>query len=953
MNKSIEDKQSLAIPINLAPGNRISIRNEDFLITEVRDNFGQSKIIKTEGISEIVKGRTFIFDTALEQDIQVIDPVKTRLLPDTSNTYVKTKLFLETRIRNASAISNKIEIGNKAAINPADYQFDPVLKSFRLPRPRMLIADAVGLGKTIEAGIFLAEQIKRGKGKRILVLALKSILSQFQQEIWARFAIPLVRLDSYGIQKIKAELPANKNPFEYYDKTIISIDTLKNNAKFRHYIEKSHWDIIVIDECHTVSNMSSQRGNLAQYLATKCESLILTSATPHNGSKESFANLITMIEPIAVPRSGDYQKSDVEPYYVRRFKKDIGESVQENFKDREVIQELFSLNDQENAFLEFQQNLKITALENRRGSERPKDLLFSIGLFKAFLSSPEACLETIENRIKRIETKEETESTDMEQLQEARRLLRNVIDQHADSKYKRLVETLENLDWRGKNKDTRILIFAERIKTLDKLYTQLKSHFNLQGEAIIKFDGRLSDVDQQEIIDDFGKEDSDIRVLLSSDAGSQGVNLHYYCNTLFNYDIPWSIITLEQRNGRIDRYGQKKTPFIYYLVGQSDSPHIKDDLHIIEKLSQKEDEIHRVLGDAASFLKKYDTEKEEKAVEEMLISGDATSLDQSLDDFDWMSIFGSEQETTEVVVDENPVNQRRTFYSDDFEFYKTLCEHLCHVGAVHPNHVHVDDGLIEVLSDKDLNSYLYDIPLEAKPKRGNFFKLSSDKDLVQKSIDNARKKKGEWPEFQMLYDLHPIIKVYMNKLEANIDKDVALVVKTSRIESHTCWFVFHGQIANNLGQSMVSEFFAIGLKQDGTFIQVLNFDTFIQQFVLTGRLINETVSEEDLESLKLILEDAVSNAELFYLKPKQDKLKLQLENKSDEYKRQLHEWGQTSREQLMIEFSETVMTSLMKAKKEKKARSIETILSEKSQYYQDLTSLDNYPHIKLLAVFYN
>lgn len=939
--------------LNLSPGSRISVRGEDFLITDVKDNYGKSKLITTEGISEIVKGKTFVFDTALDTDIQIVDPANARLIPDTSGGYLTTKLFLETHIRNASFNSDKIEIGNKAAVNPAEYQYDPTLLALKLSRPRILIADGVGLGKTIEAGIFLAEQIKRGKGKRILVLALKSILAQFQQEIWARFAIPLVRLDSLGIQRIKAELPANKNPFDYYDKTIISIDTLKNNAKFRHHIEKSHWDIIVIDECHTVANISSQRGDLARLLASKCESLVLTSATPHNGSKDSFANLITMIEPIAIPRSGDYSKKDVEAYYVRRFKKDLGTAVQDNFKERKVLKQTFDLSPQEESFLEFQQEMKINALKQRKSGEYSRDLLFSIGLFKAFMSSPEACLETLENRIIRVKANEETNGGDLIQLNDARELVWKVIENQADSKYKKLLECLSGLGWQGRKRDQRIIIFAERIKTLDKLYHNLKAKFNLNEKAIIKFDGKLSDTEQMDIIDDFGKEDSDIRLLLTSDAGSQGVNLHFFCSIVFNYDIPWSIITLEQRNGRIDRYGQMNNPHIYYLAGKSDKPHVKDDLHIIEKLSEKEDEIHRVLGDAASFLKKYDTEKEELVIQNALITGDTTALDQSLENFDWTSIFESEQESTEIQVEPDPVMKRLSFYTNDFSFYEALTGHLIHSNAVQGSSVNMDEGVIEILNNPELDSYLYDLPPEAKPKRGSFYKLTTDIDVVQRAIEKARKKKGEWPEFQMLYDLHPIVKVLMNKLEANIDKDVALVSKTDSIPTATQWFVFHGQIANNLGQSVLSEFFAIGLKEDGSFLDVLSFDMFISKFQLTGDLINETVPQEDLDHLKNLLEDAVANAELFYLNPKQDKLKLALENKQHSYREQLNAWYSKSKEQLNLDFVDVPMTVFNKSKKEKKERYIETILHEKSQFYKDLTSLDNQPYIKLLAVFYH
>src|SRR4051812_8268094 len=149
------------------------------------------------------------------------------------------------------------------------------------PQPRILIADVVGLGKTLEIGLTLAELIRRGRGERILVVTPQHVLEQFQHELWTRFAIPLVRLDSVGIERIQREIPAGRNPFTYFKRVIVSIDTLKNTDQYKHHLERINWDAVVIDESHNLINRGSLRNQLAQILAPRTDALILASATPH------------------------------------------------------------------------------------------------------------------------------------------------------------------------------------------------------------------------------------------------------------------------------------------------------------------------------------------------------------------------------------------------------------------------------------------------------------------------------------------------------------------------------------------------------------------------------------------------------------------------------------------------------------------------------------------------
>lgn len=938
-------------------GQRISLRGEDFVIRDITQHYDSTGfIITAEGLSELVKGRSFVFDSAIDTDIEAVNPEQTRLIPDYDTGYRKTKLYIETQLRNAASITPHISVGHKAAIDVADYQLTPALKALKLPRPRILIADTVGLGKTVEVGIMLAELMKRGRGKRILVLALKSILAQFQQDIWERFAIPLVRLDSLGIARLKARLPLNKNPFDFYDKTIISIDTLKNNAKFRHYIEKSHWDVIVIDECHTVANISSQRGDLANYLAGKCESLILTSATPHNGKRENFANLIKMIEPTAISSEGRFTKDDIKPYYVRRFKHDIAEeNIRSQFRDREIIRIEAALDPPEEAFLKKLQSIRFRALADNKKN----DLLFAISIFKAYMSSPEAARVSLMRRAEKLREAGGAQDPNLQQLHDLIGLADTVLEMNADSKYRALKEALVRMGWAGRAADDRIVLFAGRIDTLSYLHQRLSRDFDLPETRIATFSGSLSDTDQTAMIEDFGKQDSEVRILLCSDAGSQGVNLHHHCHRMINYDIPWSLITLEQRNGRIDRYGQTQTPCIYYLIGGSAVPALKTDLHIIDKLIEKEKVVHETLGDAGAIMNIYDAEGEEKEVEKAIIDQDEDFLERlqrKNEAFDLAALaFGSSTPATEDLPEER-IKAPLSLYENDAACYYELIQHLLSNRQLTRQQVPVlEPGYAEFWFAGELTEILFDLPDEALPPVNGFFRLTADKQLVQQAIADARKKSNTWAGFQMMYDLHPIMRYLLTKMDASVDKGVAPVARLGdSLPENSSWFVLHGLVPNDLGQPVYSTFFVVGLDAEGALrSEPVPLEDFCQTYGITGQLYTREITQEHLDDLQLKLPDAIDFASAVYLPARQQELERSMEKKLRDYQQRLDSWKTASMAQLELDFADTPMNSFQERRRSLRAHRIDSITDRTSRFFRDFTSLSNEAVIKVIAAFYN
>ncbi len=941
-------------------GQRITVRGEEFLIKNVDPNGDKSTILECLGISELVKNKYYVFDTELDADIEIVNPANTLLVANEGSCR-KTRLLIETQIRNNAYYSQKIIVADRGGFDVNAYQLEPTLKAMELPRPRLLIADGVGLGKTIEVGIFLAEMIRRGRGRRILVCALKSILAQFQEEIWNRFAIPLVRLDSYGVDKIRAEIPMNKNPFDYYDKTIISIDTLKNNGKYRAWIEKTHWDIIVIDECHTVSNANSYRGDLAQFLATRCDSIILTSATPHNGSAESFANLINMLEPTAIPRNGEYTKQDVEKYYVRRFKKDIADTnVQSNYRERQIHSVEVQMTEIEETLLEMQQNLKFKAMN----AEDQEDTLFAFSLFKAFLSSPQAALESVLNRKKKNEA-------DADALNDIEAKLADIITFGSDSRYKAFCEQLKALGWKGKSSDERIVIFTERRKTMDYLHDRLITDFKMKEEQVCLFHGGLTDIEQEELVDDFSRGDSKIKVFISSDSGSQGVNLHYYCHIMFNYDLPWSIITLNQRNGRIDRYGQTQDPQIYYLIARSKNPDVRSDMRILEKLKEKEEEVHNTLGDALFVTGLYSAEKEVNATIKAMQNKDEGYLNEKKEESDTSSSAASKKKgaffallkkSTTPAVEHNQqemFESKMTLYPNDMAFYQELITELkCIPGGLHQQDAEVKMGevpYIEITNTSELDEVLYDMPEEAKPT-DNVFRLANDKTVLKQYINDSRKSNDHcWSQFQPLYDLHPIIQYWLTKLTASVPKNQAMVVRNDMFQKGYAYYLLYGSQTNRAGQSLISKFFVVKLEKDGHMAEKpisLNDFLALHPNILQD-LYQGVVTNDDLEILKKNLQRAIESGIYYYMYDKQTELSAKMDLQRKQYEDHLKQWFDRSEHQLSLDFEDAPTTIQLK-NREKKYNEIKTIADKESSFYKDLTTLDTTdPYIKVLAVFYN
>ena len=943
-----------------APGARILVRDAEWLVRKVDTTSTGGQALTVVGISELVKDKESIFLTEIDQSIEILDPAKTTLIQDESSAYQASLLYMESLLRQTTPTDEKLYIGHKAAMDLVPYQLDPAIQALDQPRHRILIADAVGLGKTLEAGILMSELMRRGRGKRILVLTTKSMLTQFQKEMWSRFSIPLMRLDSIGIQRIRSRIPTNHNPFYYYDKSIISIDTLKQDVEYRTYLEKAYWDIIVIDEAQNVAERgksSSLRAKLAKLLAHRSDTLIMLSATPHDGNARSFASIMNMLDETAIANPDDYGRDDIEGLFIRRFKKDIKDQVKKAFKEREIKVKRFAASFAEEQAYETFVDMSFSRIDQRRSAGH----LFKTTLEKSLFSSPAACLDSIENRIKRLRQKEEDErreyEEDIQALQHLKAEVKKITPERF-SKYQTLLRVItdeeDGLGWTGQDSQDRLVIFTERIPTLDFLAEQLPKDLGLKKEQVAILYGTLADVDQQKIVDDFGSDRSKVRLLIASDVASEGLNLHFLCHKMIHFDIPWSLMLFQQRNGRIDRYGQERTPYIYYLVTESENGKIRGDTRILELLIEKDEQAQKNIGDPATFMSVHSIEKEEeivaRAIEENKTAEefDSQLTEQQQSAFDPLSLLLGDQKQPAGEQASEATRSMPTLFDDNYSYVKAAIEFITKTEPLQHD-LEPDKRQIQITANPDIKYRFKFLPKEIRPDNWCFI-LSEEQEAIQREIKRSRQDEKTWPRIHYLWELNPIVQWINDKVTTSFGRHEApVIVLQDHLEPYEVVFIISGLIPNRKGQPVIHRWFGVVFK-DGTFQRIEQIDSLFRRTGLNEEQIPNPGRIIDVQPLQALLPLVVEQAKQYMTKERKA-FDDRIDPKLNLHLQKLERLQEKKETQLELDFKDSRYTEALKQSRiAEEKRSIKATFDEYIKWIEDTMYTEDNPYIQVIAV---
>ncbi len=618
-------------------GQLVVVRKRPFVVTEIIPSaVGLGKEINK--ISHLVK-LSSVEDDGLGEELQVIWDLEpgTQIhekstLPDPASFDHPKRLqaFLDAVCWGAvsQADDKALQSPFRSGIEVDEYQLDPVVRALSMPRVNLLIADDVGLGKTIEAGLVVQELILRHRVRSVLIICPSSLQVQWQEEMRDKFGLDFRIIDSEAISRLRRKRGIHVNPWSHFPRLITSIDFLKRERPLRTFRETlpagdqpafpRAYDLMIVDEAHNVAPSGrgkyatdSMRTIVIRSLAPHFEHKLFLSATPHNGYRESFAALLELLDSQRFARAVTPDRAQLDAVMVRRMKSELKLrwDGSRRFAERVVKHLPVPYTDEERSAHRALQEYSRLRLEHAASDGERMAAEFVLKLLKKRLfSSPAAFGITLEKHAATVGGRKATsyaareiddfsdDYADDEEYEtetgevvssvsgvlsplsvEEKSLLKQLSEYAAktslrpDCKAQTLINWLKTtLRPDGKWNEERVIIFTEYRATQKWLFDLLaRDGFAGEGRLEMIYGGMPND--QREPIKaafQAHPNESKVRILLATDAASEGVNLQNYCSRLIHFEIPWNPNRMEQRNGRVDRHGQKADEVhIHHFVG--------------------------------------------------------------------------------------------------------------------------------------------------------------------------------------------------------------------------------------------------------------------------------------------------------------------------------------------------------------------------------------------------
>ncbi len=602
-----------------------------------------------------------------------------------------------------------------SGIRVEDYQLVPLLQALRMPRVNLLIADDVGLGKTVEAGLILKELLLRRRIRRVLILVPAALRLQWRDELETKFALPFEIVDRGRTEQLRRELGIDASPWRSFSRIIASYHYLRQPDIKEQFLAASQtpegsprlpWDLLIVDECHNLMPSpfgdDSELCQMLRQVAPCFEHRLFLSATPHNGHTRSFTGLLEVLDPVRVSQTDELtarQRARIGQLVVRRLKRELNQqSAAPRFCKRNQPQPLLLDRDRREAALSdafdaFRKAVRSTIAAGEVG-ERAGSFAIEI-LGKRLLSCPTAFADswrrardgysradeaarTTDADVAAAKRSVERESSDDRETEQRTGTaagvvgawLRNVagavehemaaiddaletlgfdlvgpptVEQNpeVDARFDALAALIEelllvpgggNAATRFRD-DERLIVFTEYKTTLDYLERRLREHYDpgngdpADGARILTLFGSggvggMDDAARNRVREAFNAPESSVRILVATDAASEGLNLHRSARYLLHYDCPWNPSRLEQRNGRLDRYGQARDVTVHHFLSDDDP-----DLKFLDHVIRKADEIRADLGSVNEL---FDTAAHKRLIEGADLSRVQFELDHKL-----------------------------------------------------------------------------------------------------------------------------------------------------------------------------------------------------------------------------------------------------------------------------------------------------------------------------------